>query len=126
MLFRKVSKRFSTSPPMGRWVDGGSAGGQTPPLLSSRTGWQMCTTCHPLQRMVSASLPFAGLRLFGAPPRETANSISISHFWAFRCFPPLRALREIWLSAWGPFCTLAPSVLELTMGGGAIDPSEGF
>ena len=53
--FRKCSPEVA---PMGRWVDGGSAGGRTPPPLKVRTGWHMCTTCPPLQWDASASLPF--------------------------------------------------------------------
>ena len=71
--FRKV---FSKGSPMGRWVDGGSAGARPPPLLSVRTLCQMCTTISPLQRHASTGLPFPSLpfpRSAGSCPKWSKN-----------------------------------------------------
>ena len=125
---------FSKLSPMGGWVDGGSAGGQTspPPQLKVRTEWQSCTTAslynEPL-RDTSASLPFSSLP-YGRSRAECSKSCkkSIVKRWV------LSPLRTLWmalsvpcpwrLSAWGPLCALPFAVLDLSMGGGPIYPSQ--
>ena len=121
---RKIRKCSPEFAPMGRWVDGGSAGGRTPPF-KVRTGWQMCTTCPPLQWDASASLPFPSSPFFWQPPSKTPKKHCHFALWAlFEVPAPFRAQP---LTAWciGPFVHTSPNRSGLNDGGGPPSTHRG-
>ena len=112
--FRKCSPEFA---PMGRWVDGGSAGGRTPPRLRSERGGTCAQHVHLYNGTLLQVCHFHVRPFSGSPPQNVGIHCNFALWALFEVPAPFRAQP---LTAWciGPFVRTSPNRSGLNDGGG--------
>ena len=102
---------------MGRWVDGGSAGGRTPPRLRSERGGTCAQHVHLYNGTLLQVCHFHVRPFSGSPPQNVEIHCNFALWALFEVPAPFRAQP---LTAWciGPFVRTSPNRSGLNDGGG--------